>query len=173
MAKEWIGPKVGRMKETDLLRAATEALSSDFANPESTGCPEASTLEAIAERRLSFPDIDDLVDHIATCSPCFTAYNVYRKEYCFRYNRRRYTGVVAVLAVMITASYFGRKVLSPALNSHVPKSAVAPLTAVLDFHERTSERSDRAQTPGRTETPHLRRSLLNLQIRLPLGTEDG
>jgi hypothetical protein len=173
MAKEWIGPEVGRMKETDLLRAATEALSSDFANPERTGCPEASTLEAIAERRLSFSDIDDLVDHIARCSPCFTAYNVYRKEYCFRYNRRRYTGGVAVLAVMIAASYFGRKTLSPALHPPVPISEVAPLTAVLDFHERTSERTVQVQTPGPTETPHLRRSLLNLQIRLPLGTEDG
>src|SRR5580658_7211921 len=148
MAKEWMGPKVGRMKETDLLKAATEALSSDFANPERTGCPEASTLEAIAERRLSLPDIDDLVDHIATCSPCFTAYNVYRKQHCYHCNRRRYAGILAVLAVVITASFFGRKILSPALRPPVPISGVAPLTAVLDFHERTSERSDQVQTPG-------------------------
>lgn len=173
MAKELARPKFERRDETELIRAAAEALPSVFPNPERLSCPEASTLEAIAGRRLSFPDIDDLLDHIAMCSPCFAAYSVYRKEHCSRYNRRRYAAAVAVLTVVIAAGYFGRNVLSPTHRPSEQISEVAPLTAVLDFHNRTSDRSIQAPLPEPQETLHLRRSLLNVQILLPLGTEDG
>jgi hypothetical protein len=173
MAKDLVRPKFEPRDETDLVRAATEALPAVFPNPERLNCPEASTLEAIAGRHLSFPHIDDLLDHIATCSPCFTAYGVYRKEHCSHCNRRRCAAVVAVLTVVITAGYFGHKVLSPTHRPLEQISEVAPLTAVLDFHNRTSERSVQAPPPEPQETPHLRRALLNVQILLPLGTEDG
>lgn len=173
MAKKAARPNFRRRNETDLLTAATDALPADFPNPERTGCPEASTLEAIARRRLSFPDIDDLADHIATCSPCFNAYRAHRREYCTQYNRRRYAAVLVVLAVLITASYVGRKILPPTLRPPASVSGVAPLTASLDFRNRTTERSGQANPPNPQETPHLQRALLNVQIRLPLGTEDG
>ena len=159
--------------ETDLLKAATEALPAVFPNPERLSCPDAITLEAIAGRHLSIPDIDNLLDHIATCSPCFTAYTVYRAEYCSRRNRRRYVAVVAVLTVVIAAGYIGRRVLSPTHRLPEQISEVAPLTAVLDFHNRTSERSVQAPVSKPEVTPHLRRALFNVHILLPLGTEDG
>jgi hypothetical protein len=173
MAKKPTGPKFGRRNETDLLRVATEALPSDFPNPERLSCPEASTLQAIAGRRLSLPDVDDVVDHIATCSPCFTAYSGYRKERRSRSYRRRYVAGVIVLTVVIASWYLGRKALSPTQRSPQQISEVAPLTAVLDFRNSTAERSDQTPLPRPPEAPHLRRSLLNLQIQLPLGTEDG
>jgi hypothetical protein len=173
MAKNLARPKFEPRDETDLLRAATEALPAVFPNPERLSCPEATTLEAIAGRCLSFPDIDNLLDHIATCSPCFTAYTVYRAEYCSRRDRRRYVAVVAVLTVVIAAGYIGRRVLSPTHRLPEQISEVAPLTAVLDFHNRTSERSVQAPVSEPEVTPHLRRALFNVQILLPLGTEDG
>jgi hypothetical protein len=173
MARKPTRPKFGRRNETDLLRVATEALPSDFPNPERLSCPEASTLQAIAGRRLSLPDVDDVVDHIATCSPCFTAYSVYRKEHRSRSYRRRYAAVVIVLMVVIASWYLGRRALSPTQRSPQQISEVTPLTAVLDFHNTTAERSDQTPLPRPQEAPHLRRSLLNLEIQLPLGTEDG
>ena len=173
MAKNLARPKFEPRDETDLLKAATEALPAVFPNPERLSCPEATTLEAIAGRCLSFPDIDNLLDHIATCSPCFAAYTVYRAEYCSRCTRRRCVAVVAVLTVVIAAGYFGRRLLSPTHRSPEQISEVNPLTAVLDFHNRTSERSAHAPVSEPQVTPHLRRSLLNVQILLPLGTEDG
>ena len=122
---------------------------------------------------MSLPGIDNLLDHIATCSPCFTAYTIYRAEYCSRRNRKRYVAVVAVLTVVIAAGYIGRRVLSPTHRLPEQISELAPLTAVLDFHNRTSERSVQAPSPVPQETPHLRRALLNVQMLLPLGTEDG
>ena len=150
-----------------------EALPAVFPNPDRLSCPEAITLEAIAGRCLSFPDIDGLLDHIATCSPCFTAYTVYRAEYCSCRKRRRCVAVVAILTAVITAGYLGHRVFSPTHPFPEQIAEVAPLTAILDFHNRTSERSVQAPPPVPQETPHLRRSLLNVQILLPLGTEDG
>jgi hypothetical protein len=173
MAKKPTEPKFGRRNETDLLRVATEALPSDFPNPERLSCPEASTLQAIAGRRLLLPDVNDVVDHIATCSPCFTAYSVYRKEHRSRSYRRRYATTVIVLTVAIATWYLGRKALSPTQRSPQQISEVAPLTAVLNFRNSTTERSDQTTLPRPQEAPHLRRSLLNLEIKLPLGTEDG
>jgi len=173
MARHSTRPRFEPRNETDLLRAAKKALPEEFSNPERLGCPEASTLEAIAERHLSVPDIDDLVDHIATCSQCFAAYSAYRNAYCSRRNRRRVGALMAVLAVMLTGWYLGRRALSPLRHNPEQIAEVAPLTAVLDFHNRTSERSAQAPLPAPQETPHLRRSLLNLQIMLPLGTDEG
>ena len=173
MAKKMTEPKFGRRNETDLLRVATEALPSDFPNPERLSCPEARTLQAIAGRRLSVPDVDDVVDHIATCSPCFTAYSAYRREHRSRSYRRRSAAAVIVLTVVIASWYLGRKALSPTQRSPQQISEVTPLTAVLDFRNSTAERSDQTPLPRPQEAPHLRRSLLNLQIQLPLGTEDG
>jgi hypothetical protein len=173
MAKDLVRPKFEPADEADLVRAATEALPAVFANPERLSCPEAITLEAIAARCLSFSNIDDLLDHIATCSPCFTAYTVFRAEYCSRRNRRRYAVVVAVLTVVMSAGYFGRRILSPTHRPPEQILEVAPLTAVLDFHDRTSERSVEAPTPEPQEIPHLRRALLNVRVLLPLGSEDG
>jgi len=173
MAKKPTGPKFRSRNETDLLRIATEALPSDFPNPERLGCPEPSTLQAIAGRRLSLPDVDDVVDHIATCSPCFRAYSGYRKEHRSHSYRKRYAAVVMVLTVVIASWYFGRKALSPTQRSPQQISEVTPLTVVLDFRNSTAERSDQTPLPRPQEAPQLRRSLLNLQIQLPLGTEDG
>jgi hypothetical protein len=173
MGKKPTPPKFERRNETDLLRVATEALPADFPNPERLSCPEASTLQAIAGRRLSLPDVDDVVDHIATCSPCFTAYSAYRREHRSRSYRRRTAAAVIVLTVVISSWYLARKALSPTQRSPQQISEVTPLTAVLDFRNSTAERSDQTPLPRPQEAPHLRRSLLNLQIQLPLGTEDG
>jgi hypothetical protein len=173
MANPPTQPRFDRRDEIELLTAAREALPSDFPNPERINCPEASTLKAIAARRLSTPDIDDLIDHIATCSPCFTAYSEYRNAYCSRRTRRRYGALAVFLVGVIVAGYFGRKTLWPTPRSPEQIAEVEPVNAVLDFHSRTSERSTQTPSQAPEDAPHLRSSLLNVQIRLPLGSEDG
>lgn len=165
--------KFGRRNEEDLLHFAKDALPSDFPNPERLGCPEATTLDAIAKRRLSIPYIDDVVDHIATCSPCFGIYSEYRKRYCSRNSRKRSIAGLAILAVLIAIWFFGTGLLAPPKYRSAQLSEVAPETAVVDFRDRTSERSDQARARQSMDAPHLRRSVLNIQILLPLGTEEG
>lgn len=98
---------------------------------------------------------------------------MYRKERCYRYNRKRTIAGIAVLSAFIGAWYLSHAVLPPLQRPPGQISEAIPPTVLLDFHERTSERSDQVRVPGSIETPHLPRSLLNLQMRLPLGTEDG
>jgi hypothetical protein len=172
MARERAGPKFVRRNQKDLIAVARGALASDFPNPERIGCPEARILDAVAGRQMTFSEVNDVVDHIATCSPCFDVYTAYRKKYRSRHHWKRSIAGVALLAALAATWYLGRQFLPQ--GAKVPQIAeVAPLTAVLDFHDRTAERSDQVQPSGSIAIPHLRRSLLNLQIRLPLGTEDG
>jgi hypothetical protein len=173
MAKERARPRFVRRNEKDLIAVAKDALASDFPNPERIGCPEAKILDAVAGRRLTFSEVNDVVDHIATCSPCFDVYTGYRKKYCSRYNWKRSIAVVALFASVAASWYLGRQILPQAGRRPSQVAEVAPLTVVLDFHDRTAERSGQVQPSGPIAIPHLRRSLLNLQIRLPIGLEDG
>ncbi len=173
MAKPDRKTKFGRRDEIDLVRVATETLASNFPNPERFSCPEVRTVEAVASGRLSVPDLDDVIDHIATCAPCFEAYGAYRKAYRARRNRKRWATLVAVLAVAVAGWQFGRKALSPKPRVPVQISQITPQTEILDYRNVTSERSAQAPQSIAQQAPHVRRALLNLQIRLPLGAEDG
>ena len=72
--------KVTRGQERRLLEIASEAVKSDFPNPERLGCPGSAALEAIARHDVSFSEAEDVVDHIATCAPCFAEYTGYRRR---------------------------------------------------------------------------------------------
>ena len=63
-----------RQTEKRLVKMAGEAARNDCPNPERIGCPNSDAVQAIARRRLSFPDFDNLVDHVATCAPCYEEY---------------------------------------------------------------------------------------------------
>src|ERR1041385_513968 len=71
-----------RHTERRLVRLATEAAMKDSTNPERVGCPGPEAVDAVVRRHHSFPDFDNIVDHIATCAPCF-------KEYSGVQSRRR------------------------------------------------------------------------------------
>ena len=58
-------------------------------------------------------------------------------------------------------------------NETVAQQPPTAIKAVLDFRNRTVERSDRRQSPNEPFAPHLRRALLDLSIKLPIGVEDG
>ena len=47
------------------------------------------------------------------------------------------------------------------------------LSATLDLRNSTTERSGEARPMPETEAPHLKRGLLKLTMKLPLGTQEG
>jgi hypothetical protein len=65
-------------QEKSLLRIASQIARSGFDNPQRIGCPASQTLKLLAQRSPSVAESPDLIDHIATCSPCFIEYSRYR-----------------------------------------------------------------------------------------------
>ena len=170
MEREQIGRGMTRHGERRLIRVATEAIKTDFPNPERLGCPESTALGAIARRHLTGPDIEDAIDHIATCAPCLDEYNRHRRRHLLlrrgRFALICFAGVVAIGS----AWHFGRMPQKQPVARQAPDPV---LTATLDFSNRTVERSDEVQRRPEPETPHLKRAVLKLTVRLPIGTEDG
>ena len=152
-------PRVTRRDERLLIRLAIEAIHSDFLNPDRLGCPGRDTLEAIAKGRLSIPEVEDVIDHIATCAPCFDEYTG-----CRQLHRRRIVSRAALICVtvLVVALAVWWRVSPTQLSVRTPpavRSADPTLTAILDFRKQTAERSGRSHLPEGVEIPHLRRAL--------------
>ena len=160
-----------RREERKILELASEYVRSGFPNPERLGCPGSEALKSIAGRNLKFPEAEDIVDHIATCSPCFVEYKAIRRR-----SRRRLVGGTALCCVLgLLLSGLIWRFATPARpgTETVAQRPPTALKAVLDFRNRTAERSDQKQSRNEPFAPHLRRAHLDLSIELPVGTEDG
>jgi hypothetical protein len=165
-------PRVKHRDECRLLSVAIQVIHSDFLNPDRHGCPGRDALKAIERRRLSFPEAEDVVDHIATCAACFDEYTNNRRRH-----RLRVVSAVTACAVSLVLAITVWWRVNPALFSvrkpPAVRSANPTLTATLDFRAQTVERSGQSHLPEGAEIPHLRRALLALTIKLPIGMEDG
>ena len=165
--------KVTRGQERRLLEIASEAVKSDFPNPERLGCPGSAALEAIARHDVSFSEAEDVVDHIATCAPCFAEYTGHRKRYRMRSVSTAVLACVAGLAAVLVLWQFVLRHRSPHEQIVAHNTGTSVLKATLDFRNIRVERSGRPQQPNPAEIPHLKRTLVNLAIKLPMGMEDG
>ena len=157
--------------EKRLVKMAGDAVAGDCPNPERIGCPSSDAVEAVVGRCLAFPDFDNVVDHIANCAPCFEEYNRRR----LRRRLRNVGAVVVGCACLLILGLFWKygPVKQPRPKEAVTKQApAAVLTATLDYRNWTPERSRQSQ-PRPAETPHLARTVLDLTINLPIGTEDA
>ena len=161
-----------RSAERRLVAMAAEAARRDGLNPERFDCPNSDAVEAVVVRRLSFPEFDNVVDHIATCAPCLEEYNRRR----LRYRLRHAGAVVLASAGLLFLGLFWKH---GALKQQHPKEPIAKLTpaptlvaATLDYTNWTAERSGRS-SPRSAEAPRLTRASLDLTMKLPIGTEDG
>lgn len=171
MKEEGTAKSFTRRDERRLLKIATDFLRSNFPNPERHGCPGSDALLAIARRQLEFPETDDIVDHIATCSPCFLEYSAHRRRY-----RLRLVGGTALccVAVLLLTVFFWRfSTPTRSRNETIARQPPTAIKAVLDFRNRTVERSDRRPSPNQPAAPHLKRARLDLSIKLAVGAEDG
>ena len=160
-----------RRVERRLIKTAGAALRGNSTNPERIGCPDPSAVEAVVRRRLKFPGLVDVVDHIATCAPCFEQYNRQRQRLRIRNAGTAMLGCVVLLVLGFL--WLRGPAKGPNRNEPVAKQVSAPvLTATLDYRSWTADRSDQSR-PRPTEPPHLTRGQLDLTIMLPIGTEDG
>jgi len=165
--------KVTRREERRLLRIATEAIKSDFPNPERLGCPGSAALQAIARHDVSFSEAEDVVDHIATCAPCFAEYTGHRRRSRLRAASTAVLACVAALVAIAVLWHFVPRQRSPQERIVAHDTGTSTVKATLDFRNITVQRSGRPHPTNPAEIPHLKRALLNVAIKLPMGMEDG
>jgi hypothetical protein len=150
---------------------AGEAIRKDCPNPERIDCPNSDAIDAVVARRLSFPDFDVVVDHIATCAPCFEEYTRQRHRYRLRNTGALVLACAGLLFLGLIWKYGPAK--QPHPEQSIAKEVPVPvLAATLNYTNWTAERSEQSR-PRPADTPHLTRAKLDLTIILPIGTEDG
>src|SRR3989442_6435880 len=134
--EEQTTPKVTRRDERRLLKIATKAVKSDCPNPERFGCPGPVALKAIARHDVSFSGAEDVVDHIATCAPCFAEYTGYR--------RRRRLRVVSAVVLACVAGLVAIAIAWRLLPAHPAsrKENLAPEPVTVSFFDGPWARED-------------------------------
>ena len=164
------------ISEERFLRVAREYVRSAYPNPDRIGCPGRDSLELIANRKRR-PSRDE-IDHIGTCSPCFSEYETIRRGY----KHRRATIlasasiialVVALISGVLLFSRGGGNVSISPLRKSVEIARETARKHVLDLRPYERFRGD-GRTPTRELSPPvLERAILDLTILLPAGSEEG
>jgi hypothetical protein len=80
-------------------------LGGGFPNPERAGCPSNEILRTMAFRKLWSEQVNDWIEHLGTCTPCFREYTEFRKQAeCKQAEwiwRAAYVGVAAAVIIVI------------------------------------------------------------------------
>jgi len=169
--------RFSRREEKLILKLAAEVSRKDHPNPERAGCPSPETLKALAQRQIPLYETEVIVDHIGTCSPCFTQYWDYRRGHK---RRKSVTVLLVCLAITALAGILVSRVgwqlrpQSKGERRQIAKDFPTPLVyrqLVLDLRGWSPSRSDQPAGPR----PELRlpREPIQLSIYLPIGSEDG
>ena len=160
--------------ENRLLSAARRVLlTGGFPNPERTGCPGADTLRDIASRRIGLAQSEDWIDHIGSCSPCFTEYDAFRKSR-IKQRRIRLSAIAAGIALVITIGAWAwlgnwRILRSKQHNITETREAEVFQPYVLDLRDWLVLRG--VEEPPKRPLLKLPRARLSLAIYLPVGSE--
>ena len=56
--------------EERILDLLARGLSREFPNPQRVVCPDSTILKGIAFRKLRLGEVEQLMDHLGSCSPC-------------------------------------------------------------------------------------------------------
>jgi hypothetical protein len=166
---------LSRRQEKNLLKAAELTARTEFQCPDRIGCPDSRTLSLVARRDSSLEPSPDLIDHIATCSPCFIEYSRIRAAHKLRV--RVSYGLISV-AVVVVLLVFGRSLYvpfgQPAISQKETARSLEPLKElVVDLRMWGTFRSDAPETQRSRGPLRFPRGRLSLSIFLPVGSEEG
>ena len=171
----------------DVVALGKRTSKTAFPNPTREGCPNSSTLRAMAyrDRRLTLKDLP--VSHVVTCSPCFQDYARLRRISVLMRGIQVAAASVAVLAVLFAAGRFvwnyAREHGEPSISQErrsgpQPRSAtpqtpapIAPLAMTVDLASFSPTRGEEAKDS--LNKIHFPPKLLRVSFLLPVGMEPG
>ena len=143
-------------------------------NPERIGCPDESTIKALAEDRLPVSHPGRL--HMAECSECFAEYRGYRREYMdARQARRKVLAWAIAASLMLFAAGGGLWEylhLRAENSSGIEMTMSAPVDAQIDLFNAGTYRG---QSDGANELQAvtLPAAVVNLAVTLPRFSDPG
>jgi len=148
--------------EKRLLDVLGRGLLKEFPNPERTGCPGADVLEKISAHEMPLAEAGNWLDHLTSCSPCYSDFSRYQAAHQHRRTRTLLAIAASILIVVCLAGW--------ALFLKQKESIVAQ-TAVLDLRNRSIPRGTEANP---AEPPlEVNRAATSWNIYLPLGSNEG
>jgi hypothetical protein len=171
----------------DVIALGKKYFKTAFPNPTREGCPNSSTLRAMAyrDRRLTLKDLP--VSHVVTCSPCFQEYARLRRMAVLTRGIKVTAASLVALAALFAAVRFvwnctrGRREpsisqerrtgLQPRGASPQIPAPIAPLAMTVDLASFSPTRGkDTKDSPNKI---HLPPKLLRVSFLLPVGMEPG
>jgi hypothetical protein len=159
----------------DIIALGKKYAGAGFPNPNRVGCPNSSTLRAMAyrDRRLRLQDIP--AAHIVRCSTCFQKYEEFRRISLIVRGIQITAASLAVAAmIFLTARFALNRVHrsgEPSLAEIQRTPHIAPLSLKVDL---ASFSPTRGHTSDDSEKKvHLPQKLLRVDFILPLGMEPG
>jgi len=149
-------------EEQRLLDALGRGLLKEFPNPERSGCPGVDVLKRIASRTMPLNEADRWLDHLGSCSPCYSDFSEFRRAYESRRKRRLLTIAASILVAACIGGWF-------LLQRH--NEGLVAQTALLDLRNRSLPRGTESNP---TEPPLVvNRAARHWIIYLPLGSTEG
>ena len=148
--------------EQRLLDALGRGLVREFPNPGRTGCPGPDVLQRIASRTMPLDQAEQWLDHLGSCSPCYSDFSEFRKSHELRKKR---TLLAIAASILIVAGLAGWALFPK------QKKPLVTETATLDLRNRSIPRG----TEPNPEEPPLMvsRGAAHWNIFLPFGSDAG
>jgi hypothetical protein len=172
-----------RMKDKAFLSLAQSALMDAFPNPGRVDCPDVALRQSLAFRKRDLLEHWDVLDHVSTCSPCFSEHIAFRNQVRSRASRFRLVGS-AILLIGLSSAYVtwrARSIPAPPIQiadsskaAPSPVKAPPPVSVIstrLDFTNWTLSRG--TDQGSQLRTPVIARGRLSVTIQLPLLSPPG
>jgi hypothetical protein len=149
--------------EQRILDVLSQGLSREFPNPERVGCPGSAVLRGIAFRKLRLAEVDQWLDHLSSCSPCYQEFTELRKQATSQRRRTQVWLATAAILIFTVAGWLWVRV-----HHHVQPTE----TAVLDLRGLSVARGENP-TQADQRRLELHRSAKHLILDLPIGSKEG
>ena len=156
------GKAYSERDEKRIMDALGRGLLKEFPNPDRAGCPGSDVLKRIASHEMPLPEAEKWLDHLTSCSPCYSEFS----ELQAGYRHRRMQTILAIAAsILIVVGVAGWALFFK------QKGPAGVQSAVLDLRNRSVPRGGEAN-PG--EQPlEVSRGVKRVSVYLPLGSADG
>jgi hypothetical protein len=90
--------------EREMRETLKDVFATGFPNPERHGCPESVKVKALAWRR-KFPEAQEIISHLGSCSPCYGEHEEFVRKYKSRQLQYRLAAVAVLMIGWLSGSH--------------------------------------------------------------------